>query len=284
MIDGELGGFLRSRREQLSPIDVGLPVGPRRRTPGLRRAEVATLSGISVEYLTRIEQGRDTNPSAQVLTALAGTLRLDEADMAHLQQLATIGQGTGLCARELDSVTRAVRPAVHAVLDSLEPAPAYVINRRTDLLAWNDGFDRLARPLGLLEAEAPNLVWFSFTDQRARTAYPDWADVALDQVSFLHAQRHGDPATDALAERLAQAAGPEFRELWQRKPLTGRNADVTNIEHPQVGSLRLTFESLELSDRAYRQLVICLPADATTARSLDRLAGRTPGALRAVSG
>ena len=187
VIEGELGDFLRSRREQVTLADVGLPAVPRRRTPGLRRGEVAALAGISVEYLTRLEQGRDTNPSAQVLAALAQALRLDEADVAHLQQLAAIGQGTGLCARARRSPARTVRPTVRALLDHLDPTPAYVINHLSDLLAWNHAFDLVARPLGMLDADEPNLVWYAFNDDRARIAYPDWNHVILDHVSFLHA-------------------------------------------------------------------------------------------------
>jgi transcriptional regulator with XRE-family HTH domain len=267
----------------LTPAKVGLPTGSRRRTPGLRRAEVATLAGISVEYLTRLEQGRDTNPSVQVLAALAETLRLDEGDRDHLQQLAAIGQGVGLCARERRSPARAIRPTMRALLDHLDATPAYVINHLTDLLAWNHAFDQLARPLGMLDAEEPNVVWYTFTDERARTAYADWDDEALDQVSLLHAQRHGDPATDALAERLAAAAGPDFQHIWQDRPLSVRRTGVTGIDHPRVGLLRLAFERLEVADHDYQQLVVQLPADAATATGLDRLTGRTPGSLRSVA-
>lgn len=283
VIDGELGDFLRSRRERLLPTDVGLPPSPRRRTPGLRRAEVATLAGISVEYLTRLEQGRDINPSVQILAALAEALHLDEADRVHLQQLAAIAQGTGLCTRQRRSPARTVRPTVRALLDQLAPTPAYVINHLTDLLAWNHAYDLLVRPLGLLDIEVPNLVWYSFTDPRARTSYPDWDRVTLDHVSYLHAQRHGDPDTDELATRLATAAGPDFQALWQTRPLTARRTGITSIHHPQVGLLRLAFEALDIEDPDHQQLVVQLPADATTATGLDRLTGRTPRSLRSVA-
>lgn len=252
-MDGELGAFLRSRREAVRPADVGLPDGPRRRTPGLRRSELATLAGISVDYLIRLEQGRDTRPSVQVLAALADALRLTDADLDHLHQLAVVSGGTELmCPHSRPRPARAVRLALRAVLDQLDPTPAYVLNHLTDLLAWNDGYDRLARPLGILDAENPNLLWFTLADERARTAFPDWADIADDQVAYLHQLRRGDPEADSFATRLAGVVGPAFTDRWDRRPLQTTRTGVTAIAHPQVGTLRLTLETLEPPDRGCR--------------------------------
>lgn len=179
---------------------------------------------------------------------------------------------------------RAVRASVRAVLERLEPTPAFVVNHLADLLAWNDGYDRLSRPLGLLDGEQPNLLWFALIDARARDAYPDWSDVVDEQVSHLHAFRRGDPAADTLAARLADAAGDAFTHRWQRRPLIGRGTGVTAVSHPEVGILRLATETLELSDREHQRLVVYLPADTATEEGLDRLAGRRPGALRSVGG
>ena len=168
------------------------------------------MAGISVEYLVRLEQGRDTRPSTQVLAALAQALRLNEADRDHLQQLATISQGTDLCARGRPTAARIVRPAVRALLDRLEPTPAFVMNQLVDLLAWNDAYDRLSRPLGLLDApdgQTPNLLWFTLTDVRARQAYPDWSDVVDEQVAYLHAFRRGDPGSPPPRARPSGTAG-----------------------------------------------------------------------------
>lgn len=284
MIDGELGAFLRSRREAVRPGDVGLPVGARRRTPGLRRAELATLAGISVDYLIRLEQGRDTHPSSQVLAALAAALHLTMEDLDYLQQLALISNRTELCPKARPKAARTVRPTVHAVLEQFDPAPAYVINRLTDLLAWNDGYDRLARPLGMLDGAEPNLLWFTLTDRRARAAYPDWEDVVDEQVAYLHEMRRGDTDAEALANRLAEAGGAEFTSRWERRPLERERTGVRALSHPEVGLLRLVFETMELADRDYQRLVIHLPADAATAAGLDRLTGHQPGVLRSVSG
>jgi transcriptional regulator with XRE-family HTH domain len=282
VIEGELGTFLRSRREALTPAEVGLPDGPRRRTPGLRRAELATLAGVSVDYLIRIEQGRDTHPSTQVLAALADALRLSEDDLNHLRQLAVISNGVELCPQAM-AAARTVRPTVLAMLEHLEPAPAFVVNHLADLLAWTQGYERLARPLGILDGDEPNLLWFTFADERARAAFPDWDDVADEQIANLHAELRGpDDDARALAHRLARVAGTDFTDRWDRRP-AGRNwTGVKAFAHPDVGVLRLAFETLELSDPDRQRLVIYLPADAATSAGLDRLAGRQPGALRSV--
>jgi len=281
-MDGELGGFLRSRREAVTPAEVGLPDGPRRRTPGLRRSELATLAGVSVDYLIRLEQGRDTHPSVQVLAALGDALRLSEDDLNHLRVLAVISNGTELCPTAR-AAAHTVRPAVQAILNQLEPTPAFVVNHLSDLLAWTHGYDRLVRPLGILDEDAPNLIWFTFTDGRSRTAYPDWGDIADEQVADLRAQLR-EPGGDAraFADRLAGTAGADFTERWKRGAVTSKRTGVKALAHPEVGLLRLSFETLELSDPDRQRLVVHLPADAATAAGLDRLAGRKSGALRSV--
>jgi transcriptional regulator with XRE-family HTH domain len=282
VIEGELGTFLRSRREAVTPAEVGLPDGPRRRTPGLRRAELATLAGVSVDYLIRIEQGRDTHPSPQVLAALAEALRLSEDDLDHLRQLAVISNGVELCPAAR-AAARMVRPTVRAVLERLEPAPAFVANHLGDLLAWTDGYERLARPLGVLDGDEPNLLWFTFCDERARTAFPDWDDVADEQITNLRAELRGpNDDTRALADHLARVAGADFTERWDRRPVGRSQTGVKAFAHPDVGVLRMAFETLELSDPDRQRLVVYVPADSATAAGLDRLAGRRPGALRSV--
>ena len=282
MIDGELGIFLRTRREALTPAEVGLPEGVRRRTPGLRRSELATLAGMSVDYLIRIEQGRDIHPSSQVLAALAAALRLSDGDLDYLRQLAAVSNGTELCP-QARAAARAVRPTVRAMLDQLEPAPAFVLNHLSDLLAWTDGYDRLARPLGILDGDRPNLVWFTFAHERARSAYADWDDVADQQVANLHVEARG-PDDDArvFADRLAGLAGDGFTDRWDRGPVARRGTGVLALCHPEVGVLRLAFETLELPDADRQRLLVYLPADPATSVGLDRLAGRQPGTLRSV--
>jgi transcriptional regulator with XRE-family HTH domain len=283
VIDGELGRFLRSRRESVAPADVGLPTGPRRRTPGLRRAELATLAGISVDYLVRLEQGRDTRPSAQVLAALAGAMQLDEDDLAHLRKLAAVSGGRELCPRSRP-VAQAVRPTVKAMLEAWEPSPAFVINRLSDVLAWTRGFERIARPVGMLDLDPPNLARYTFGDERSLSVYPDWDAVADEAVGNL---RSGIASEDAqsleLVEELADAAGTAFTDRWHSKPMRLKRSGIKRLVHPDVGELRIAFETLELPDLDEQRLVIWLAADQATSAALDQLNGRYPGALHAVT-
>ncbi|WP_145735859.1 helix-turn-helix domain-containing protein [Saccharopolyspora dendranthemae] len=280
MTEGELGAFLRSRRESVSPERVGLPSGSRRRTPGLRRAELATLAGISVEYLTRLEQGRDKRPSGKVLTALAEALRLSDEEIGFLNQLAVAGSGTELSPRRHQG-SRVVTRSMQAILRQLEPAPCFVVNHMADLLAWTDGYDRLVRPLGVFEADEPNLIWFTLTDSRARTAYPDWERVADEHVADLHELRRGDPEVDAFVERLSHTAGEEFTRRWGRRPVGARRTGNRTLEHPEVGTLTLSFETMRLADDLQR-LIVLLPGDMATETKLNRLSGYEAG-LRVVS-
>ncbi|MFD1152694.1 helix-turn-helix transcriptional regulator, partial [Saccharothrix hoggarensis] len=179
-----LGGFLRARREAITPAEVGLPTGARRRTPGLRRAELAALAGVGVVYLTRLERGRHPHPSAQVIGALADALRLSSHERVHLHRLVKAGGGT-TCAGA--TAPRPVRPTVLALLDRLEPSPAFVTDARGDVLARTAGFRWLAAPTGLLDVERPNLARYVFGDVRARTAFPDWERVADERAAALRA-------------------------------------------------------------------------------------------------
>lgn len=284
MDDKELGRFIRSRREALSPSDVGLAVGLRRRTPGLRRSEVATLAGISVDYLIRLEQGRDRRPSAGVLAALADALRLSEDDRDHLRTMAMITHTSELCPSEV-APARAVRPTVQALLDRLEPTPAFVLNRMSDLLAWTAGYDALVRPVGVLDSTPVNLLLFTFCDPRSHTAYPDWDAVADEQAGNLRVgTRPGDPEVEGLITRLAEVGGPAFTERWTARPVSHKRTGTTRLVHPEVGELRLAFETMQLPDQDDQRLVVYLPADDATAAGLDRLAGRHPGGLRVVTG
>ncbi|WP_405569725.1 helix-turn-helix transcriptional regulator [Streptomyces sp. NBC_01167] len=282
MSDNELGLFLRTRREAVTPAEVGLPAGSRRRTPGLRRSEVATLAGVSVEYVTRLEQGRDRRPSPQVLSALADALRLTPAERMHLHRLIKAADG-GFTCRGDAGPSRTVRPTVRALLERLEPAPAVLLNRLSDQLAWTDGYARLAGPVGLLDGTPPNLARFVFTDERARTLYPGWDRVADELVATLkEGPFRADPHIAFLADELALTAGTGFSERVESLPGLPRSTGVTRWAHPEAGELRLAHETLELPADDDQRLLIHLPADEATATALDRLTGRRPGGLRAV--
>lgn len=282
MLELELGPFLRSRREALSPADVGLPVGHRRRTPGLRRAELATLAGISVDYLVRLEQGRDRRPSGQVLAALADALRLDEEDRTYLRRVATVAHTVELCPAARPAA-QAVRPTVQALLQRLEPTPAVVANHLTDLLAWTSGYESVAGALGILDGDRPNLARFTFADARARSVYPDWDTVADERVADLRSAVRPDAGeARAFADELAAAGGRDFTVRWEARPMARQRTGVTRIAHPDAGELRLVFETLDLADLDGQHLVAYLPGDDATAAALDQLTGRHPGALRAL--
>jgi transcriptional regulator with XRE-family HTH domain len=283
----ELGAFLRARREAVTPADVGLPAGSRRRTPGLRRAELATLAGISVDYLVRLEQGRDRHPSAQVLAAIADALRLSVDDRVQLRLFAKIADGghDPLLCPAAAAPTRSVRPSVQALLDRLEPAPAFVLNRLGDVVAFTTGYARLIGPIGLLDTQPPNLARFVLTDPRARTAYPDWDRVADQQVANLRLESsRSDPHGAELVDELTITVGAAFTDRLAAPPSLPERTGVELLAHPEMGELHLAYEILELPEADAQRLVVYLPADDATSAKLDRLSGRQPGALRAVTG
>ncbi|RII20256.1 Helix-turn-helix protein [Streptomyces sp. YIM 130001] len=278
----ELGAFLRARREALTPERAGLPPGVRRRTPGLRRTELAMLAGISVEYLARLEQGRDRNPSPQVLGALCDALQLPHDDRAHLRRLLKTADSAFLCST-VPQPAREARPTVLRLLDRLEPTPAVVLNWFGDVVAYTRAYERLMRPLGLLDPEHPNMLRYLFTDPRARQGFPDWDEVADRLVAALHFDvAKEDPQLAELVAELSITAGAAFTDRIAAPIRIVTETGEERVEHPTVGGLRFAFESLTLPESDGQYLVAQLPADEATATALDRLEGRGPGVLRAV--
>jgi transcriptional regulator with XRE-family HTH domain len=264
--------FLRARREQLQPGDVGLPDSGRRRTPGLRREEVATLAGVSIDYLVRLEQGRDTKPSPSVIAALADALRLDNEQRWQFYAVAMVSQRAQLCpaARPL---ARAVAPTVAALLERLGPTPAFVAGPTNDVLAWNRSWEQLVRPLGMLDGVVPNLARHVFLHPSAPTVYPDWIVAADEQVSRLRAATDcggDDESFAALMDELRTV--PAFVERWSIVPTTEKRRGTKRIKHPDIGALRLNYEVLLLPDDVVGQrLVTWLPADDATTEALARV-------------
>jgi transcriptional regulator with XRE-family HTH domain len=278
--DHELGKFLRARRERLRPADVGLPASSRRRTPGLRREEVAVLAGVSVEYLTRLEQGRDLKPSGAVVHALAQALRLSDDERTYVATLSMAGSARELCPTATTMVER-VAPNVQAIIDALEPMPAFLVGPASYVLAGNDAWRTLVEPLGILDDERPNLAAWVFTEPRSRTVLSEWARVADEQVSQLRAAslRWGqDPAFAVLLERLG--AEPEFARRWSAHSITEFHRGMTLLRHPEVGELRLRFETLQLPNDGDQRLTTWHPADEASEAAL-RVATRV-GPLRVV--
>jgi len=283
-----LAEFLRARREQLQPGDVGLPDSGRRRTPGLRREEVATLAGISIDYLVRLEQGRDTRPSASVIAALADGLRLDDGRRRQLYTLAMVSQMAELCPASRP-LALAVAPTVRALLERLGPTtPAFVAGPVNDVLAWSRSWEQLVRPLGMLDGAIPNLARHVFLHPSARTVYPDWIVAADEQVSRLRAAsaRWGhDESFGALMDELRSA--PDFVKRWSLFATTEKRRGTTHIVHPDAGQLRLDYEVLLLPDDVEEQrLITWLPNDDATAYALARIGetvvATSPAQLRVV--
>ncbi len=260
-----LGRFLRARREGTTPAQVGLPAGGRRRTPGLRRAELADLAGISVDYLIRLERGRDRHPSGQVLGTLADALQLTPDERAHLHRLVK----AGTTCPQAGAAVPELRATVRALLDRLEPAPAFVADAAGDVLAHTEGFRLLAEPIGLLDGDPPNLARFVFTDARSRTAFPDWDQVADERAAALRAAADlGDYSAAMLADELSITVGREFGRRYAAAAVLPAWTGVERWAHPTAGMLCLAYESLVLAGADEHRLVVYLAADAATSAAL----------------
>ncbi|GAA0384892.1 transcriptional regulator [Acrocarpospora corrugata] len=264
-----MGTFLRRLREAVSPAQVGLPTGDRRRTPGLRRAELATISGVSVDYLTRLEQGRDRNPSPQVLAALADALQLSVGERVRLRNLAKAASGAGLLCPGGMPPEREVRATMRSLLDRMASIPAVLLNRLGETLACTSAYERLARPIGLLDGKPPNRAAFVFTDDRARAVFPDWEWIADEEVAMLKAESSSDdPHFVHLVEELTIVGGAPFAERMRTSLVLPRRTGVERLVHPEVGELRLSYETL---DAEGQRLIAYLPADDATSTALQRL-------------
>jgi transcriptional regulator with XRE-family HTH domain len=248
--DNRIGQFLRARRERLRPEDVGLPDYGRRRVPGLRREELATLAGVSADYYMRLEQGRERHPSDQVLDALARALELDDDAAAHLHELARPA------ARRRRPAARAerVRPELRQLMRAWSHTPALVMGRRMDVLAANG----LATALHGGFACGHNLVRLVFLDPAARELYPDWDDIARDTVAVLRASVGPDLDDPQLTELVGELSlkSAEFRRLWARADVREKKHGVKRFVHPLVGELTLRYESFAVSGKPGQVLIV----------------------------
>ncbi|MGP3975747.1 helix-turn-helix domain-containing protein [Streptomyces sp. 8N114] len=274
-----LGDFIRAKRDSTQPESLGLPDRGRRRAPGLRRSDLAVRAGISVEYLTRIEQGRDRNPSIAVVNALADALSLDPSERNHLRYLAKITGGECSAHPQPAPPRREVRPTVLQTLRLLEPGIAMVTNRLGDVLAHTSTYESVTSGSGLLDADTPNLTRYVFTDARARTFFADWDDVADEQAFDLWLAPSVENSEWLTAE-LATVAGPDFTQRLNQHVVPQRG--ILRLNHPSGCELQLLRETAELSSDS-QQLVVFLPADEATAQAVDELRGRPHGRLRAIS-
>lgn len=252
----DLAEFLRVRRAALSPADVGLAPGGRRRTAGLRREEVALLAGVSVSWYTWLEQGRPINVSDDVLDALARTLRLDPVERDYLLALAGHPRR-----RAIDPVRDRAPDDVQRVVDALDPCPAYALGPRWDFLAWNDAQRRLHPGIETLPAEQRNLVWVMFADEYVRTIVGDWEQEARRVLSQFRAETtpiREDPAVHDLVARLLDAS-PEFAAWWPRHDVGGFERRERTFVHPVAGELRFEHQQLVPAGQPDVRIVVHLP-------------------------
>jgi transcriptional regulator with XRE-family HTH domain len=256
----ELSDFLRNRRGRIAPADVGLPATSRRRTPGLRREEVAQLAGVSATWYTWLEQKRPIGVSSGVLENLARVLRLDPAERMQLFQLA-------LRQPVLDSRSRpeTASPLIRRLLDQTDPIPAFVLGRRWDVLAWNRAARAFFLDFEQVPANERNMLWLVFTNSALRSTIVDWRSRGQDTLARFRADygRHaGDAHFVQLVERL-KSVSSEFAEWWPRYdilPMTeGRNA----YDHPQVGRMIVEHTTFWVSDNPELRLVVFLAAAAS---------------------
>lgn len=263
----ELAGFLRSRRERITPEQVGLPRGRRRRTPGLRREEVAQLSAVGVTWYTWLEQARDIQVSPQVLDALARALLLDRSERTHLFSLA--GAVDPAPGTECPSIT----PALREMLWHLDPIPACVQNSRYDILAYNRTYGRLLCDLDAVAPENRNCMLLSYTDENWRASVVDLPEMNRVMAAKFRASMAGhlaEPAWNALLKRL-EAASPEFREIWARHEVVGPGGRTKLFRNARVGLVRLDHTDLWLGPSTGPRMVTYVPADEESRERLERL-------------
>ncbi|MGW6456496.1 helix-turn-helix transcriptional regulator [Streptomyces sp. NPDC055078] len=256
-----LGEFLRARREVLKPQDVGLPEHGRRRVPGLRREEVAMLAGVSSDYYMRLEQGRESSPSSQVVDALANALHLDDQAVGHLRRLTRTPQER----RTLPAGHDRVDPQLRQLLDSWPGTPAFVVGPALDILAHN----ALAAALHSGFQRFDNLARMVFLDPAGRDFYQDWEKAARSCVAEIRAAYGYDPKSPRIIDvvETLSAKSPEFAELWARHDVQGKTRQTKNLRHDQAGDLRIQFSAFTVNGAPHQQLVVyqAEPASLTAA-------------------
>ncbi|MCU1495218.1 MAG: transcriptional regulator [Acidimicrobiaceae bacterium] len=249
----ELGDFLKARRAQLRPQEVGLPdVGSPRKVAGLRREEVAQLAAISVDYLTRLEQGR-VQASASVLVTLARALRLDDDQQTYLYQL--VGKTPILQRRR---AAQKLRPAMRRLLDQLTETPAIVLGRRMDILAWNAGAAALYTDFGQIPANRRNYVRLLFTHPAVRSLHAEWEHDASTAVAALRMEAANDPDDPELAVLVGELAvqDPDFRTWWATHQVTGTGYGTKHYRHSIVGDLTLDCDTWNSPDGSGQRLMV----------------------------
>lgn len=267
----ELAAFLRTRRERLDPDDLGLPARRRaRRTPALRREEVAELAGVSVDYIVRLEQGRGMRPSADVVEALARALRLAPVERAYLSDLARQRP------RNADEPATTAAPPLARLVADLSPLPAVLMNHRYDILAWNRESARLLLDFAALPPERRNLVWLCLMHPEIRGCYVDQERVVRDGIAHLRAAWAAHPEDSALRGLIAEfiAGDEDFARLWAERDVTVNGRGHKVMRHPEAGVISMNLEVLVPLHDPDQRLLIHRAADEESRSALDRLCAR----------
>ncbi len=264
-----LATFLRHRRALVRPADIGLEAGPRRRTPGLRRQEVAELAGMSVDYYIRLEQGRGPRPSTQMLTAIAGALRLSNAERDYLHHVC------GAAPNPRTAPGCEVRPGVLHLIERLDDTPALVCNSRYDVLAWNRMATALLGDFGSQVAAERNIIWRFFTDPavRARHDEASGAQFARESVADLRAAQARYPTDDRLTSliRGLNEASVEFCDLWDRIEVGTRRSTRKRLHHPEIGWINLDCDALHDQESDHWVILYTAPAGTVDEEALRLL-------------
>ncbi len=256
----ELGEFLKARRARLSPGEFGMPRGSRRRTPGLRREEVALLAGVGVTWYTWLEQGREINASTQVLDAVARTLRLDRAEREHLYRLA---EATPL---HMESERKTVPDTIREIVHSLDPLPASLINSRFDILLTNAASEELFWEWHSLPCVHKNTLWCCVTEPAARgnlVEYDAHVRYLVARLRSAYSMHIGDPDWEEDIRRLASLSR-EFAELWARHEVADAEPRTLTYLHAQAGTLSLAVSELDVPAMPDARIVVYTPRDADT--------------------
>jgi transcriptional regulator with XRE-family HTH domain len=274
----ELADFLRRRREQIQPEDVGLPNGGRRRTPGLRREEVAQLAGVGTTWYTWLEQGRDVRASMDVLESIARALRLSTAERTHLILL-----GRGEEAPPCRTPAERVSPTLRRLIENLGPSPALVLGRRWDYLAWNRAACVVLGNFDSIPKAARNHLWLLFMDPARRELFPDWErSTRLAVAKFRADQAHhiGDPSFEELINTLRQSS-PEFCRAWKRHEVARTGEGRKEIRHPLAGTLVFEHAVFHPAEAPEQRLILYTPVpEHNTPAKLAELLERDPEPMR----
>ncbi|MER6365226.1 helix-turn-helix transcriptional regulator [Kitasatospora sp. NPDC001527] len=277
----ELAEYLRARRARVSPEDVGLPPGLRRRTPGLRREEVAQLAGVGVTWYTWLEQGRRINASAQVLTAVARVLLLDATEREHLFRLA------GVAVRPPAGPDPVLDPSTQLILDALAPLPAAVSNSRYDVLAWNSPYAALFATSRTRTTDGRfNSLWCTVTGPDCCNPFLNRTEQLPQMVAVLRGAygRHvGEPAWEEYLRSLL-AASAEFRELWARQEVASRRTAPKVFRHPLVGVMRMNAAYLTIPGVPEAYVAVYTPDGPQDRARIEELAALPPGGWTAPCG